>query len=283
MDRRLRTNVLLALAVTALALAIWLAPEPEAPATFRPVDPATIDAVHVRRGNEPHLSLQKRDGAWWVVAPFELPAEPFQVDALLASLGEPAGTRYPVESADLAELGLENPKWTVDAGDVQLQLGGRAAVGNRRYLRAGDFVYLVNDVLSYRLQRPALDYAARRLLPPAAIASIALPNGTRLEKADGQWSVSPEKPDVSADELQALVNGWRNAIATSVTHADSVPRQGDVEIGFEDGSTLRLGVELTDSDLKLTRDRPAVTYTLPASESRRLLQLPQSGAGAPVE
>lgn len=280
----MRTNLLLVAAVIVLGLAIRFVPGPVEESGFTIIDPARLSEIRVIRNGDTHFALARDGEAWRVVEPFALPADDFQVSALLASLGEPASRRYPVEEANLAELGLENPEWIVQAGDVALQLGGHTAIGNQRYVRAGESVYLVNDVLGFRLKRPALDYASRRVLPrQRKIAAIELPSGTRIERADAGWSLAPEDAGIGADTLQRLIDAWRLASAMDVTFANSVPRNGQVLVEFADGSELRFGVELADERLRLTRDRPAVTYTLPADKAAELLQLVPADAGTPAE
>lgn len=274
MDRRMRTNLLLAAVVLVLGLAIWLVPEPAKETGYALLDPETISEITVRQNGETHLRLSRDGEDWRIVEPFALPADPFQLDALLATLGETASGRYSIGEANLAELGLEDPEWTVQVDEKTLQLGGRTAIGNRRYIRAGETIYLVNDVLGFRLKRPALDYASRRVLPERArITAIELPDGARIERMKSGWTIKPGDAGVSADALQSLVDAWRRATAMNVAAANSVPRDGTVVVEFADGKVLRFGVELTDDELKLTRDEPAVTYTLPASEAGALLEI----------
>lgn len=276
MDRRMRTNLVLAAVVAALGLFLWLGPEPE---TEKPGVPLigsdeTVERLAVLENGEQRFALERTGDAWRLVAPFELPADDFQVEAFVDALGAETVRDYSIDEADLAELGLAEPRWTVDVNGTELRVGNRAALGNNRYVQKGNRVYLVSDVLSYRLQRDALDYASRKPLPEdVAIAAIELPNGRRVEKADAGWALLPEDESVSADALQGLVDAWRNARAMNLTQADSVPRDGEVLIEFVDGGELRFGVEMTDSGLKLTRDEPAVTYAFPRSAADDMLQL----------
>lgn len=276
MHRRLRTNLLLAAVIAALGMFIWLAPEPTSGtqvAVFAP--DASITRIDVFDSGALRFTVQADGDQWNVTAPFALPADEFQVNALLDSLHEPVRRRYAAADADLAALGLEQPRWRLHVNGHELLLGDRTALGSERYLLKDGFVYLVGDVLSYRVQRNPLDYASRRVLPKARdVQSIALPDGTRLAKSGVAWTLQPEDSAVTTDALHALVDAWRHATALNVTPADSVPRDGEVSITFDDGTELRFGVEIRDETLLLTRADPAVTYFLPRAAAEELLALP---------
>lgn len=279
MDRRLRTNLLLIGAIAVLGTFIWLAPEP-APGgpTFALFDAdESITRIEVREQGELRLALQSHGDGWKVEAPFQLPADDFQMNALLDSLHQPATRRYAIDGVKLADLGLDEPRFRLHVNDSEVLVGDRTALGNDRYLLKDGFVYLVSDVLSYRLQRNPLDYASKRVLPEEAeIRSITLPAGMRVAKAGVGWELHPDDSAITTDVLQALIGAWRSATAMQVTAANSVPRGGEVLIELADGTELRFGVEMRETELLLTRADPAVTYSLPLDAADELLQLSQS-------
>lgn len=280
MDRRLRTNLVLVAVLTAAALLIIYGPDPGSEPRGVPLieSDEKISRIAVFESNggtdELHFSLERNNESWKLVAPVELPAAMFQVDALLGALREPASRRYLMSEADPAALGLASPQWRVEVDARELLLGDRTALGVQRYVQMGDHVYLVNDLLSYRLQRNPFDYASKKILPEdASIQAIQLPSGQRLEKTGNNWSISPENDALSTDTLQATASAWRNARALRVAPANSVPRDGEVQVEFANGETLRFGVEIRDDELLLSRADPAVTYILPLAAADELLQV----------
>lgn len=275
MEKRLRTNLVLVAAVIALGLFIRFAPDPQDVPQARLFDaadePSPIEVFHA---GELHFRLQADGGNWNVVAPFELPADEFQVNALLDALRKPVARRYPVEELEPAAAGLAGAEWTMRIAGAELALGGRTAVDNLRYLRKDRHVYLVPETLVFRLQRSPYDYVGKRLLPEdVEMRGIRLPSGQRIGKSGSGWQITPENESVSADDLQGLVDAWKNATAMKVGAAHSVPRGGEAVIEFEDGEILRFGVERRDDALLLSRADPAVTYTLPAHAADRLLRI----------
>lgn len=278
MEKRLRTNLYLAAVVAALVAFALIAPRlDEAPVTHALVDIGEdVSEIHVNRNGDPHLSLQRQSGTWKIVHPANLPADTFQVDALLESLHAPLPDRYPIEEVDTAELGLAQPEWTVSVNGKTLQVGNTTALGNRRYVRKDGHVYLVGEVLAYRLARPPWNYASKRLLPDDAdIVSLALPGDIHIEKEGPSWKIVPPDTTLASDDLQKLVDNWRNARALSVSPAASVPRDGEVVLELAEGGSLRFGVELRETELLLSRDEPAVTYTLSAGARHELFLAPE--------
>lgn len=276
MDKRMRTNLLLAVAVVALALVIWLAPEPggEEPGITMFSTGTEFSRIEVRENGDARLVLERQGDDWRLVFPREVEADEFQVDSLLTTLQQPAERRYPVADADLEQLGLAAPQWTVVINDAELVIGGRTAVGNHRYVRKGEHVYLLNDTISYRLQREPLDYASKKLLPVnRQVVSIELPAGQKLRKTESGWQLVPENPAVSADDIQKLVNAWRTATAMRVKAVEETPAGEKVIVGFDQGDSAEFVAVINDSSFALILADRNLRYELPRDEARRLLQL----------
>lgn len=280
MDSRLRTNLLLAAVLAAAVGVIVFGPESGRKSPGVPLFDSAEDIARVAVFDNGKLrfALRREESSWRLLAPVDLPADSFQVDALLAQLREPASRRYPVNETDPAALGLDSPRWRIKAGERELLLGGSTALGGQRYVQMGDHVYLVDDLLVYRIQRDPFDYASKDVLPgDREVRAITLPSGQRVERKGSGWTVIPETGALSADALQHVVSAWRNARALRVMPADSVPRDGEVQVEFESGEALRFGIELREDELRLSRADPAVTYVLPLSEADDLLQVTTGG------
>lgn len=274
MERRLRTNLFLVLAVAGLVSLAWLLPEPRTPVevTLFPAE-HDLSRIEVINEGQHRMVLRRETGGWRMVEPVALPVDTFQMDSLLTSLRSPVHRRYSSEGVDLAPLGLAGPGWKINIDGILFTVGGHTAVGNRRYLATQGEIFIVGEALIYQLQRNPLDYAAKQLLPEGSdIVAIEWSSGARLQRAGNGWETNVSKESLSADDLQRRVDAWRQATAMSVAAADSVPRDGHVLIEFNDGGTLYFGVEMHDEEVLLTRDAPAVTYALPRDAAGVLLE-----------
>lgn len=271
MEKRLRTNLLLAIAVAVLGLLVWFAPDGEQKQTFAlfGMDDAVAD-IRVFRSGALQFALQQQDKEWHLLEPVKLPADAFQADALLESLHQSTPRRYAVEDADLQELGLADPEWHLEVDGEEIFIGGSAAIGNQRYVMKSRHIYLLSEVLTYHLQRSPWDYVSKRVLPEGRLLALSLPDETRVERDGPGWKISPDEESQTSDEIQRVVTAWENATAMRVTPAASVPRDGEVQVVFADGRELQFGVELRDNELLLSRDEPAVTYVLPLASADEL-------------
>lgn len=280
MEKRLRTNLVLAAITLLLVLAVWLTLQQkeavQGHTLFAPNE--TISEIEFLQQGETRLALRAAQDGWQVLYPVTLPADAFQVDALLDSLHARTARRYAVEDAELAQLGLVDPEWILKVNDAVIALGATSAVGNQRYVMKDDFIYLLNDTLAYRVQRSPWDYVSRRLLQNTQIVAVTLPSGIRLERRDEKWEVSPDNTHTTSDEIQQLIDAWQRASAVRVAPAASVPRDGEALVELANGDALRFGVERRETDVLLSRDNPAVTYTLSAETADELLVL-QNDAG----
>lgn len=272
MEKRLRTNLFLAIAVVALGLLVWFAPGGEKQektyALFGVDEPIT--EIRVLHSGALQFALRQLQDGWQALEPVNLPADSFQVDALLDSLRETTPRRYAVDDANLQELGLANPEWQLEVDGEEISAGGSTATGNQRYVLKDGYIYLLNEVLNYRLQRSPWDYISKRVLPDGSLVGLSLPDGTRIVRDGPAWKIMPEDARRTSDELQRIVTAWENATAIRVTPAASVPRDGEMRVEFANGLKLQFGVELRDNELLLSRDAPAVTYVLPVTAATEL-------------
>lgn len=276
MDKRMRTNLLLLIAVIVVALFIWLMPEPLDDSTgvalFAPdVEFSRLEAL---RDGETRFVLERSGPAWKMVVPVRAAADDFQVQSLLANLRQRAERAYPVAEVDLEQAGLVDAEWSLRVDDHLLQFGARTALGNNRYVQKGDQVYLLSDVMTYRLQREPMDYVSKRLLADGReIVAIRLPAGQQIERQNFSWRLQPENDAVSADAVQDLADAWQHATAMRLQSVATVPEGERVIVEHADGETSEFVIGLTEANFYLTRSEPPLRYELPRGEARRLLQL----------
>lgn len=294
MDRRALLNLSLLLVVGGLGALIWFdrdraTDDADQPLLFPALaeatrlavlelDPATGATIKVR------WSLERRGDAWWLTVPFIVPADPTAVEDLLRSLGETRSrARYTPTELDPKAAGLDRPSSALvvtRAGvETRFELGGTESLNYRRYLRSGDLVHLVDDLISYRLMQEGATLASKRLLPVgAAVARLEIPGRALARGADGKWALTPADPEVGADALVALVGNWEHATATAVRGLDGGAGvvQALVRISL-DGGVAPLEFELlTAADgLRFARRDLGLVYELPTSARAELLELPR--------
>ncbi|HWP94887.1 MAG TPA: DUF4340 domain-containing protein [Gammaproteobacteria bacterium] len=282
MHKRTLLNVILALGVLALAAVAWFEPgrTPAEEGFTLPV-PAkdTIERLRLTRDGVT-VVLERAGGSWHMREPYALPADDHQIGLLLDSLAQTSKARYAVRDLDLARYGLAAPRMTLAANDVELAFGETEPLSYRRYVRLGEFVYLVDDLLHYRLDQEPAHFVSKKLLPEGAKpVAIALPGRTLKQGADGKWTLVPEDTAVGADAINQLVDAWRTARAFEVKPLGEAPSQGEVSITLESvAEPIRFAI-LTDADaLVLARRDLGLQYEFFTSERARLFELKPASA-----
>lgn len=163
MTRQTRFNLGLGLLVAALALIVWLDQRTltQAPPPITELDPRQVQRIRLaRQGVE--IILQRTPGGWQMAAPQAAPANPAQVEALLAIATAYSLERFPTPP-ELAQFGLAPPSAVVELDRTRIEVGGTQPVSHQRYLRIGDQIHLINDRFPHLLQASAERY----ILPPA--------------------------------------------------------------------------------------------------------------------
>ncbi len=154
-----RINLVLALLVAALGAIALFAPRPGTDPSSTPLtrlDPMSIQRVSLQRADET-LEFTRSRAGW------RLGREPADTDKLSA-LCRIAGTRslrqFAANEASAPELGLAPPQLALDMDGLRLEFGGTDPIQQRRYVRIGDTVHLIEDRHHQLLLAPAASYLA---------------------------------------------------------------------------------------------------------------------------
>jgi len=275
MKSRWLTNILLFATVVILTLIARYEPGIDKPVTqtVAPFKTADVERIVITRPLRDKLVLERdNDGFWWIAREPRLPAEPFQVRSL-AKLAEQTVVRsYPASEMDLARLELADPRASLTLNDLRIDFGGVETLENLRYLRVGDRVDLVPDMYLYLVEAGYTQFVRRKVLPQQArITALSLP-GLTLRRGESGWEMTPER-DVSADDLQRLIDSWQAATAINVRETDGSP-QGErisIELAGQD-QPVELVVTSREHDLVLARPALGIEYRM-GDVASRLLEL----------
>lgn len=280
--RRTALNLLLLLAVAALAALAWLGPNPHRKPTVVRIStlrPQQIHTVRVQRSGGTMVVLRRRGKAWRVTAPRDLPADAERVNLILALAETPSHAHYPLGQIDPKALGLDPPHARVYLDGEAFLFGAQEPVSYDRYVQHGNTVYLITDTLFHELADGPAGYADPRLLPEQApIIALQLPD-LRLTKAGGgRWRLEPPRPGLSADAVNTLVDEWHVARAMEVRLAGAVTGHATIQVTLAGRSTpITFELIARAPELLLVRPDLGLEYRLPADAARRLLQLAPPG------
>jgi hypothetical protein len=314
MSSRTRLNIALLALLGILALVAGIRPGLEPPAPPPPLldpRPERVDRIRIEHPSRPPVVMTRHAERGWVMEqPFRIAANGRRVALLLELAGAPSTSRHSLTGRALGELGLAPPEVVLTLGDRRLEIGARAALDDRRYVRVGDTLHLVDahGPLDTLTDADPGVWVARSPLPadakPIALALPALAadadhdqpaaEATELRLESGRWHVEPAPPELSGDSVPMLMDAWRSAQALAVTShppagdataqdsAESAPPLGEVRFTLEGhAQPLVLLIGALQPTLVLTRPDLGLDYHLPADAASRLLRLPTPGPASP--
>lgn len=287
MTKALLTNLILLLLILVLGLVIWLDPFTEPvpqPQALTPIDPNTVNRIALSRGGQQQFALEKHEldgeSVWYLTEPLEMPANPVKVSQILDLLTTDSLRQYEIESDILAKLGLDPPGWEIALDQTIVQFGKTEPLEQRRYVRVGAKVHLINDRFSqYNFGSPLM-LANLDILPvDKSVTEVHLPDKV-IKKVDGQWQSTPSTDAISQSSYNEFIDEWRYAQAQRVTLADQQEQTTTatpVTIYLEKASQpVRLTVESTEQDVIVTNRDWGVRYYLASTIGKRLLQVAPS-------
>lgn len=230
MKSRWIINILLIVAVVILTLVARYEPGIETPAGPQTLTSLRVDQIQSIRVNRPlreDLLFSKTNNTWAIDREPPVPADEFQVRALLRLAEQVAARSYPVEELELSRLALDPPYATVTLDGIEIDFGSLEPLQELRYTRVGDHVHLISDMYQHLIEADYTQFVRRRLLADEVrVSGLDVP-GFSLARVDGRWQITPSSEEVSADALQQLIDNWQQASALHVRPAEATP--GDAQ------------------------------------------------------
>ncbi len=286
MKSRLLLNIALLLLGAALVALIIYKPGLEqapAPASLTTLDADEVHHLRIEREGSDAIELRREDQEWRLSGPGNLYADQGRIDSILRITQEKSATSYRVSAADSAKYGLKPPAVRLFLDEVELAFGATDPLSNRRYVRKGDNVYLTEDAYFHLLNAERASFVSPRLLPPKSeIVKITLPDKTLTQNAQGHWQLQPDAPTVSADDMQTLVDAWRNSSSLWVKAEEQAAAQGEVVIHLKQPEQeLHFGIIKNENEVALVRKDVGMGYSLGADSAEHLLQFPAKSDASP--
>ena len=299
-------NLVLLLTIVALGMVAWLDPftpsEPENRA-LTSIDKTSITGITLIKDGITAFRLEKQrtsvEPGWQITKPLKIPANSLKVNQLLNLLSTNSLREYRIKSDNLAKLGLDKPAWQIlfdisdhansmpsgsssnKADNILISFGKTEPISQRRYVRVGDSVHLINDRVSQFNFGSPLMLANLDILPvDKSVKEVHLPDKV-IRRVDGQWeSSSPAEKSVSQSTYKEFIDEWRYAQASRVALADKSESNDDakpVTVVLEQADQpIHFLVESSGQDYIVTNKDWGVRYYLNGSVGEKLLHITKS-------
>lgn len=221
MQNRLLLNLFLFAIVAILAGVIFFVdPGEDKTDTWIPLSKKDITQISIHYGDQ-IIELMRKKNVWQITQPISVEADQFRIDSLLNILTEKPTQRYRLEDRDLAQYQLKEPLASLVMNDIPIDFGAVAAIEQRRYVRVGQSLALLEDHYYPLISSGYKNLVRRYLLPTdTQIKQIKLPNDNIQKNEQGAWSSTDT--DLDADTLKRFIDGWQYIQAFAV---QSLPEQ----------------------------------------------------------
>lgn len=238
---------------------------------------ADIKHIELQRIGKPDIKLEKRDSIWYLTEPYQLPANDFRAQSLTALAETKSYLQYDAKSVDLKKVRLDKPEVTIVLNDkLKLTIGGVDPIHNRRYVKNGDTLHLVNDTFYYQLTGTVTAFISYQILPPdAKLSKLVLPRFS-LSQKDGEWYMRPAQKDTSADSINEFINEWRHAQSLQVSEYKGKLPKPDIRVYREaTADPIDFSLQKKQGSTFLVRHDVKLSYKLSDETAEKLQQLPE--------
>ena len=267
-------NAILAVGVVALGAFFYLKPAKDAAVEYplSALKPQDARSLRIERAGAAPIVLDKKQGAWFISAPFAARADDLRVQQLLAIMDASAAHRLP--AVDRERFGLEPPQARIVVDGHPFSFGMVSEITREQYVMSGDAVYAVHPRYGAALPESAVQIASRQLFgADEAPVRIALKDFA-VEQREGKWVLTPGAGDLSQDDLIRWVDEWRLASALRVEPRSAGRVRDEIRTQFKNGGGFTLGVLAREPELVLTRSDEKLQYRFRAETGKRLLSPP---------
>jgi len=279
MGRRLLLNLFLAVMVGGLGALAWLKSNEPVETDARAISDLARDSVtriRITRPDFPDLEFNKPGDSWLLAGDIALPADTFQVDTILALIDAKTDRFYPSTGVNLTDMGLVPPQASLKINDRTFVIGDVEPIDKRRYVLAGDTVFLLDDRYQHFINAGPYNFIERQLIPTGStITGLQLPDIELALAADNHWQLTPDKPGIAADDIRALIQRWQQVQALYVTDSNEQTPAGDrIRVSLDgDAKPVEYVITTREPDLVLTRPDYGIRYHITGSTAADLLEL----------
>lgn len=262
--------------ITLVVLEPGKAPEPEAVLLSR-LKTTAINKIKISRKDSDTIELKKISGHWQMLAPYDLAANNYKVEAVLKLLKTESAAQYEMSDLDPARYDLLKPTVSISFNDsLQIDFGNLEPLKKQRYVRINTQLHLISDYYYYQLVGSTTDYLDHALIGEGEkIRRIELPE-LSLTLTDGKWTLEPEKEDYSADAYTDLLNEWQHAHALELRPIKKsiTTKNRQVRVFLQTRDTpISYSLLQTEDEFILRRIDKNIDYVMAADKAEVLLGL----------
>lgn len=228
-----------------------------------------VHTIRIKRAGSAPAVLERSGTSWRITAPFEAPAEPFQVTRILTMLSARSPQRMPAAALD--RFDLADPPLTLTFDAQTFHFGMVNPVTREQYVHTLGAVYVISPRYAAQVPVDAAAFVRRQLLAPGAVpVRVHLP-GFEVARAPAGWTITPPREEVGAAGLARFAADWQRASAARIIAGSGRAPTGAMDITLESGERLIFDVVAREPALVLRPRGTVLDYEFSPADSQRLL------------
>ncbi len=287
MKARWLVNLGLLLLIAGIVAFLYLRPQQKAdgPKSYEisALKIADFSRISVEFPAKAPVVLQKVDGYWRIVKPYDARADQMTVQRILAIVGATSTDKFAAD--DLARFNLDNPKLKLKLDSEEFLFGTVNPVSGQQYVAYKDAVYLLPTTYAESASTQVVELLDKSPLKPTD--KVVGFDFSRLEQwedirlhvdlLDGQWKVSAAKAKPNQNEMNEWLDmTWTHAYAASVEPytPDRNATFPSFEVKMKDGTKAHFDKMQESPELLLARPDEKLIYHFNADIGFSMLNPP---------
>jgi len=150
--------------VLLLAGLTWLSleqQEKEAKTALTSLSPDQVSLIRIESGKGSLIRLERMNSGWMMTQPSKARADDTKINRLL-EITLAISIRKFKPQQEMTQYGLNPPQAVLTLNKTRIEMGSLHPINQRRYMRVGNMIHLINDRFSHLLQASAKSYMATK-------------------------------------------------------------------------------------------------------------------------
>lgn len=150
--------------VLLLAGLTWLSleqQEKEAKTALTSLSPDQVSLIRIESGKGSLIRLERMNSGWMMTQPSKARADDTKINRLL-EITLAISIRKFKPQQEMTQYGLNPPQAVLTLNKTRIEMGSLHPMNQRRYMRVGNMIHLINDRFSHLLQASAKSYMATK-------------------------------------------------------------------------------------------------------------------------
>lgn len=200
-----------------------------------------ISRIELSRNKHSIFVLQKNNGQWQMISPYQHMANTPRINRLFELLSVRSRSHFPATPVLEDKLGFNQSPGQFQFNDTVIIFGATESINHRRYVKVGNTIHLIADLFLHQLMANAPEFIDNRIIPD---------NSTLLSVSENPFNYTLEQ--------------WKKLRSSQVTHVDALPEDAKI-ISFKTTTgTIERTIIQNQSSTLLVEPTTLLAWVLPA-------------------